>query len=345
MENENNNLVNNQLQKPGRKLPGWLSRTGHMFCFEQFMALGSLLVVGFSLSIAWFGLFNLIKPNSDYQSVSTTLATWLLVVMIVWLPVAAFFFLRYRGQAEATPELGRSRLARFFGAAYLVITIVSAIGFVFAAIFALINSAANLDQSVSDMVVKVSVPALLSALVMAGLATAVMRPGKWLSRGKFMLGLSVLGLAVTLTIFIWAVAANRGYAADNQAMNDIQAIHTQMEEYYTNNQTLPASLNQLSDLPNDVQGRLGDYQYLPGSGARYQLCTDFNHADKYYSSSSYSPDYSSYVDYYHPAGNHCFKLLAGYEATPFDSQNSSNLPSPDTGNNASDLRKTELRLN
>lgn len=281
------------------------------------MALGSLLVVGFSLSVAWFALFNLIKPSEGYQSVSTTLATWLLAVMIVWLPVAAFFFLRYRAQAQLAPELNTSRLARFFSAVYLVVTIVATIGFVFAAIFALINSAANVDQSVGNTVVKVTVPALLSALVMAGLALAVTRPGRLLSRGKFMLDLSVLGLAVTLAIFIWSVTANHGYAADSQKVSDIRVLSGQINQYYTSNRSLPTSLNQLGSLSDGVQNRLGDYTYLPHTLGKYELCATFEHESEYYYAST-SNNYSDYVADNHPAGYFCFNLSTEYYTQPLD---------------------------
>lgn len=303
-----------------RGLPAWLNQT-HMYGFEQFMALIGLLTIGWVLDYGWFALLNTLSGDSFAVSVGRA-ALVIVVAMIVWLPVTMFFFLRMRGHADAQPEANHSHLARFFNAAYLVIAVIAAIGFAFTAIYSLLNHFVSLtDQSIGDVLLKVTGPALLSVVTELALVMVVARPRGWFRRGRFALWFSLLSLAVVISLFVLSAGNIRGYARDDQAYNDLSQISSSIQNYYDTNHKLPNRLD--SDLPNlsqDVVGRLDNYQYVPKTGGQYELCTDFNKASSGYDAARPSDTYQAYVSPTHPDGHYCYhlKVYGSYQPSSLD---------------------------
>ncbi|HET6622563.1 MAG TPA: hypothetical protein VFG56_01365 [Candidatus Saccharimonadales bacterium] len=305
--------------KTGRSLPHWLNRTG-MYGFEQFMALVGLLTTAWVLDYGWFALFNTFS-GSAFGSFASQMALFIVVGMLVWLPVTMFFFLRMRGQSVAQPEVNHSHLAKFFNAAYLVIAIMAAIGFAFTAIYSLLNSVVNLDQAVGETALRVTVPAVLSLLTELILVAAIMRPKGLFSRGKFAVWFSLLSLGVVVTLFILSAGNIRSYAADERVVNDFQEIHSSIQNYYDDNNRLPNRLDgSLTELSQEVSNRLGDYQYVPKTAGKYQLCADFHKASRGYDSVQPDDSYRTYVRSSHPDGHYCYnlKVYGVYSSDSFD---------------------------
>lgn len=296
-----------------RSLPAWLNRT-HMYGFEQFMALVGLLTTGWVLDYGWFALLNTLSRDSFASSIGQT-SLIIVVAMIVWLPVTMFFFLRMRGHAQEQPEVNHTHLARFFNAAYLVMAVIAAIGFAFAAIYGLLNHFVSLtDQSLGSVLLKVTGPALLAVATELALVMAVARPRGWFSRGKFALWFSFLSLAVVTSLFVLSAGNIRSYALDEQAYNDISQISNSVQAYYDANHRLPNRLDDnLPHLSQDVASRLSHYQYVPKTSGQYELCTDFNKASSGYDASQPDDSYQAYVSPTHPDGHYCYHLkVYGY---------------------------------
>ncbi|HET7630174.1 MAG TPA: hypothetical protein VFK03_02260 [Candidatus Saccharimonadales bacterium] len=303
-----------------RGLPAWLNRTG-MYGFEQFMALIGLLTTAAVLDYGWFALFNMIDNDSFGAGVGR-LSLAIVVAMIVWLPVTVFFFLRMRAQAVAHPETNHTHLAKFFNAAYLVIAITAAIGFAFTAIYSLLNYFVSLNgQSLSDVLLKLSLPALLSVLTELALVMAIVRPKGLFSRGKFAAWFSLLSLAVVVTLFVLSAGSIRAYAIDNRTYNDFSDISRSIQNYYDDHHKLPNRLDaSLPELSQEVAGRLDNYQYVTKTDGKYQLCADFRRASDGYDSSQPDDTYRTYVRTSHPEGRYCYhlKVYGTYSPSSFD---------------------------
>ncbi len=67
---------------------------------------------------------------------------------------------------------------------------------------------------------------------------------------------------------------------DEQKVNDLQSIQSQVVNFYQLKQKLPATLNDLNDplsgysVPEDQQGQV--YEYIPGEKNSFSLCASFN---------------------------------------------------------------------
>jgi len=75
-------------------------------------------------------------------------------------------------------------------------------------------------------------------------------------------------LALTLIALAAAVAnglVSKPYVTDRIISDDLSTLDTEIISYHSQNQQLPATLDQL-DTKGDIKTRLKDYEYTPNSG-------------------------------------------------------------------------------
>ncbi|MEX0616426.1 MAG: hypothetical protein WD231_01270 [Candidatus Woykebacteria bacterium] len=115
--------------------------------------------------------------------------------------------------------------------------------------------------------------------------------------------------------------------SDQQRINDIYNLKYAIENYYSQNGKLPATL---SDTTLSYYGYVADpktgqpYQYQPTTDTYYKLCATFDTSSSENRGSYGSTD----QPYYHPQGYYCFNLQIPYNQTKNKTNPSNNYNSP-----------------
>jgi competence protein ComGC len=246
---------------------------------------------------------------------------WIIAAVLVWLPIAAVFYLRVRGQLDGDGGRRTTTAHKVIVSLYLFINIVLAAGALFAALYSLIRLAVGFDGlGVSDLLVRVVVPALCMVLVHVWMMTAY-SPSRRISRKIFTGSILALSLLVTISLLAVSITTIRGQASDTKKEADLEVLRSEVNQYYSAHQTLPNDLDQLDIAQGQLKNKRSTYTYKVQSNRTYQLCADFaretadaNLDYKTSTSSSSSRDmYATYANFsQHPKGTHCFSLSAGY---------------------------------
>ncbi len=101
-------------------------------------------------------------------------------------------------------------------------------------------------------------------------------------------------------------SAQRAYRADNQRLQQLYQLTSQIAEYWlTHDRQLPSALAQLPNSTAVDPITRAPYEYLPGHDGQYQLCANFVRSSDPHSAAA--PDPGPWI---HPAGRHCFPLDA-----------------------------------
>jgi len=131
--------------------------------------------------------------------------------------------------------------------------------------------------------------------------------------------------AVTFTglFILGSPLSERERRFDNQRVNDLRALSSAVDAYFTRTGHLPAALDDLAKpdiarlynigATNDPETSI-PYEYAVIGKASYKLCATFTHADNL-KSSSVRRDISDYAyqsnkAWEHAAGHQCFNLLS-----------------------------------
>lgn len=156
--------------------------------------------------------------------------------------------------------------------------------------------------------------------------------------------ISILMVAALLYGFTKAGSPfqTRNIKVDQQKVTDITTTLTNgISQYYSKNTKLPSSLDQIdlygAKIPIDSSTGQ-NYEYLPGQGSSYQLCTTFLTDSK-----DNPPDAYSYygAKYAHPKGHHCFDLDADLNGA-YKQQTIEPIASPVTNNSSASTISTAV---
>ncbi len=295
--------------------PGFLRRTG-IFGFELFMALFGLVTTLMVVDYGIFALFNYLVGDKNSSSMMGEFTVWIVAALVVWLPVTIIFYLRSRSEAERVPVRSESGLYKVLTSLYYFSVIVGAIILAFIAIYALVRTAVNPDESITEVMTRVVGPALVAVLVHVGMMFAYSRHK---SSNKYTFASIFGGVAALLVIALLAlsIGLTRGAKQDEIAVSDLGNIRTAIEDYNYDNGKIPASLSDLSFVSKKTADRLSNYEYSRIDDLRYELCADFvndtRDDDGFYAypSSYLNKDYNLYQSFnYHDDGRVCFKLRA-----------------------------------
>ncbi len=296
------------------KKPGFFQRTS-MYGFELFMAFFGLVTTLIVVDYCIFALVNYIRGAGNDTSYVGEFTIWIIAAMIVWLPVTAVFYLRSRSEGLRNPAHEQSVLFKVLASIYYFCVIIGATGLAFAAIYALVRMAVSPDESATEVLVRVVVPAGLAVLVHIGMMFACPKSNKPSRRVFTTIFVTVAG---TLALVLFSISASsiRGAKQDDATLNDLNAIQSSIEIYQSQNSTLPSTLNSLTFSKVDIKERLSKYSYTKVDDTRYDLCATFitDAHDRYnsdYIAADTSVEYKTYASFYsHVAGEQCFKLQA-----------------------------------
>lgn len=310
------------IETEGVKRLGFLQRTS-LYGFELFTALFGLVTTLIVVDYGLFTLFNYFRDLNTANAYVGEATIWVVAAMIVWLPVTLGFYLRSRSEYERHPLHQDSVLHKVLVSIYYVSLLFGAIGLSFAAIYALVHLAVSPDESVTDVLVRVTVPAIIATLLHVGMMMAYPK-SKRPSRKLFATTFGVIATSVTILLFVVSAGYVRDSKQDEITVSDLNALEASITSYAAEHKALPEQTDIVkANLSEGTKARLGKYAYTIEGTDRYKLCADFKTATPILKSdgsevtpmktesdgTTSSIVYSSYVNFSsHAKGEVCFKV-------------------------------------
>ena len=296
------------------KRPRFIDRVG-VYGLEFAVAMVTLIISASVLSFATFALCNYLA-NETVGSEGGYFALWSSASTIVWVPVAMLFYLRSRAYMAQHPDVSSQPVQRVFTIIFQVLMILTIISFAVAAVFAVLTSLVEPDQT-SNILIGVALPSAVSALLFGGVLVSFYgRPV--VRRRTFAVVLTLVTLAIIVPTIAVSVASLRGVNADEYRETDLYAIKSAIDDYARENSKTPASLSDVRQMidDEDVTDRISDYEYSRVDDDRYQLCATFTATSRYRASLSIREDrYQSYANFGdHNAGENCYSLRTPYSS-------------------------------
>lgn len=278
------------------------------------------------LGLIW--LMSVILINAIVGTSVNEIVPYAIAASIVLLPLAFVSDLFYR-KYEPVKKTGASMVIMVIHA---VLFALLGIGSLIIAVFTTLNMAINIDGNVDAQLVTALV-AGFATLLYAAAFVRTLSPFKN-KRVTLLYGFVMLAITILLLIFavVGPVIKSLSTRDDRRIETSLPSLQTSIEDYITDNNKLPASLNDIT-INDDTARKLVEenkVKYVSegkttkqiGTYARdsfrYQLCVDYKGPSnsRYGGNSGYG---SSYVDngggyktylstYAHKAGKVCYKL-------------------------------------
>lgn len=297
------------------KRPRFIDRVG-VYGLEFAVAMVTLVISASVLSFAVFALCNYLA-NETVGSENGYFALWASASTMVWVPVATLFYLRSRAYMAQHPEISSHTVQKVFTIIFQVLMILTIISFAVAAVFAVLTSLVEPDQT-SNILLGVALPSAISALLFGGvLVSFFARPV--VRRRTFAVVFGLVSLAIVVPTIIVSVASLRAVNADEYREADLYAIKSAIDEYADDNEKTPSSLSDVRTFINDDKAadRLNEYEYRRVDDQRYRLCADFAAQSRYRSSQRLSMDrYQSYANFNeHDGGKNCYSLRVPFASS------------------------------
>lgn len=289
-----------------------LSRT-KLYGFELFMSTVGLLAIAFVVDYGIFSLFKHFSQDFKPYSGSDEVVLFLVAAMIVWLPVATFFYLRTRGELQAMPKHGESRVHKVLASVYMVINTVVAIGALFYAVYALLEIVIGTSSGSSDPVMQRIIPGVLMALWHGWMIFAFTKT-RVASRRAFAASYATMTVVIIMLLFAVTIGGVRDRALDQQTESDLASIQMAIDDYYSQENKLPSSRNHVKT--PGLNKSFGHYTYRKTGDRRYELCGDFLQ-DTTESHLGYGTGDNKYTAYQvwgeHTSGLHCYNVEVAYD--------------------------------
>lgn len=298
-----------------------------MYGFELLLATIGLFTVASVASYALFVLFNHWREASTSSAFTVPTGEFTLIIassMIVWLPLALLFYLRTRTEQAARPIRSTSSLHKTLIGLFLVGVILTIASLCFVVVYALLRLAVGMEEDVVDILVRVVLPALLSAGLFTGLLFAYPRSARPALR-TYTIGLIAAGLLPVLILLGVSFGQIRGDELDKQRASDLSTMQRKINQFVREKRELPGSLDDIDT--SDLKRSVSEYRYEKqsdssfGSTREYKLCATFSTNTKRSSAPlpSYTedrPTSSAYANFRsHDRGQQCFLLRAATMTT------------------------------
>lgn len=172
-----------------------------IFGLEYGVAMAALVILLGVLSVDTYALMAFINEPNPVSTSGGYAALWTAASTIVWLPVFIIFYLRFRAHMAQNPKLASNTVVRTFTIIFQVTTMLTVIGFAFAAVYSLFLALANAKET-SELIVGSTLPAALSVLIWAwGYAAFFKKP--LVSRSYYVMVVTIASvLIVTGTVTV-----------------------------------------------------------------------------------------------------------------------------------------------
>lgn len=281
--------------------------------FYHLLAFGTLATWIFAIGYIWFELIHFWIPDETQRRPYTwglRQVSWQIAAIVIAFPVFVYATRNILADMAANPDKVASPVRRWLTNIALLITALIFVGDLITFLAVFLQGEFTLRFLAKSLVVL-----LLSGGVFLyytrGIGARDAIPARsWHQRFAYT---AAILIALTLVFGFWRTgspASQRLLAEDHRRTQDLEVLATAIRYHYqTHNQTLPASLQDLKSEAGVDNYPLSDpftkqpYQFQAFAGSKYNLCATF---------SLPSPDPGTRPErtWSHPAGYHCFTLMA-----------------------------------
>lgn len=142
--------------------------------------------------------------------------------------------------------------------------------------------------------------------------------------GIFIIGILVLGALIYGFSTNASPFETRRQKLDDQRIEDILALQSQIDSYYAKNNRLPLNLKEIGDEGLNLTDpeTKKPYIYKPGENSKYKLCATFSAKSPVENKSPYSAYGTKFK---HPKGDYCFDLSISEYYLPIEAKIQSKL--------------------
>ena len=247
------------------------------------------------------------KITNAYQYYSPSIS-WPVAVLMVSFPVFIILMWVIRNQYESEPETRNGGVHRLFTYLTLFITGVVLVGDLIAVLYYFIDGQ---ELTTAFLLKFASLFVVMGSVFMYYLSDIRNKQTK-----KSRMIWRILALIMVAVTVIWGFSVlgsprtQRLYKYDQQKINDLQNLNSQIQSYYVTNGKLPANLDALKEtnfygVSVDEQNGL-PYEYSKTSDLSYNVCATFNKDSKQGQNNSIAYPIYGEGNWTHPTGRHCF---------------------------------------
>lgn len=286
-------------------------RQARIYGFELFMATFGLFSLGIlaDITISWF--FSGIAHDTAERVASNNEESLLLlgVVILVWAPIALFFYLRARGYSNTHAEVRQKTVHKVLSSIYYFANIITIVCALLLALYSMGSTLLGFADTDENLWLTAVVPALAIVLWHGYLLFAFLETP--FSKRK-MVACCIAGIAVIfyVALLILLVPGVRAANLDDKREEDIATINKAIGRYAIKERSLPASLEVITIDTDKLNNPLSEYEYKTQAAAKYTLCSEFLtdtiDGTRYDDNSDIYKTYLS--EYYHEDGKYCYNL-------------------------------------
>ncbi len=280
------------------------------YVFEYTVLQLAVLFLGSSFATVIFILFGTISGQSTISSSIESLV-WVFGLCLVLVPLITVLYARTSAEEALHPARHNQTPRKFVFYTMLVISTISALGFLIASVYTVSRVAFGLSGS--ELITQVTLP----SLVMFGLTMyyilAIQKnfaPSKKLRKINI-LSIAIVGTLVILSILVAASINSSANRSDQQITSDLNAAKKSIDAYFQDNNKLPVNIS-ATNLNAGVKSQfeVGKYKYevtqdgldygnvqaedsssssvsYLSTSSQYRLCATFSASKGYYNDYSY----------------------------------------------------------
>jgi hypothetical protein len=317
MENDNQLRVQNPPQQfnPTNSSVAGESHNSAMHFFLYLISFFSLAAFASGAGAILFQWVNNAFPDKvlDYSSYFSQYAIkYGIASLIIGAPiyfVIMYFLVKFLSQVKISEN---SKVRKWLTYIILFFTSATIIGDLVTLVYNMLSGDMMIQFLLKVLIVLFIAGTILSYYLI-DMRRKEMTEKKYLSNKIY--GISAMVLTLIILVIGFTLIDNpfvsRDRKIDDQTINNIWSLESQIQNYYQENYALPASINDLnseSRVSLDRE-RYKDISYQKTSDKEYKLCADFKRASSEYKKEQ-QPYYSEYLneskEWEHGKGNYCF---------------------------------------
>lgn len=284
---------------------------------DFFLQLGIIITLYVSIVALISFLFSVINislpDTSAYYYDGNSGLAWSMSVFIVVYPVLVYLLAKTNKYLIASPERKEVSIKKWATYLTIFLTALTIVIDLIVLMFTFLQG----EQLTLRFILKVIVVVVVALTVfwasMKELQgkflgnTSVLKKTAWVVSGV------ILILVVTGFIFIGSPAKARLALEDQQRVNDLQYIQSEVVSYWDRKGALPATLNDLNDPLNNVlvpvdPETIIQYEYNVKSSLSFEICADFKTISNEEFSQAQTKDMYPNEEYFkHTEGRNCFE--------------------------------------
>ena len=322
---------------PNYKVPAWARRSRY-YLMEFIAALLGLAATAYLLDRAVFALTRYLSDANAVGTIDDRMNLGVVAALLVVLPLTLVFYKRSRFEELDRPPVAKTKLRRFFLYIFMLVMLLNAVGFMVAAIYSALMIAFGAAE-IGETLLRQTAPALLAAMIHGYIFRVFMKTNSVSQIKEFTFTFGLIGTVLFVALLVMTSIQARSSLIDQKTSRDLHEIGVKVDEYYRQNNRLPARLEDL-DLDKSLDRRASrhNYTYQTHTTYSYQLCATF----KSKSSGSMHDEmprimpaervvYPTPVDAnfsVHDKGHQCFDVAVGSQVNPYDTPASTGAAEP-----------------